>query len=295
MLVERRRELDLLWDAFADSTGGRGRLVLISGGLASGRTELLHAFSEQVTEHGGLLLTATAGRAEQGLRMGVVSQLCHGPHVPPELLDRVSLLTGGSNTGEPDAAAARQADARSAHALCAMLLELAERRPVVIAVDDVQFADSASLEMLRYLRCRMRSAKLLMVLTEWERPHLTRPPLRAEVTRQPHRRITLGPLSVAGVAELISRRLDTDSGARLARGCYALGGGNPFLTNALIEDQARRPAPPSPGGVDMPTVGAAFREAVLDCLHRWDPEFMRVAGGTAVLGEHATEELVGEL
>ena len=310
MLVERRRELDLLWDAFADSTRGRGRFVLISGGLASGKTELLHAFSEQVTDHGAVLLTATAARAEQGLRMGVVWQLCQGPHVPPELLDRMSLLTGGSNTGEPDAADARQAearqaearqadarqaDARTAHAVCAMLLELAEQRPVVIAVDDVQFTDSASLEMLRYLRCRMRSAKLLMVLTEWERPHLIRPPLRAEVTRQPHRRITLGPLSAAGVAELISRRLDTDSGARLARGCYALGGGNPFLTNALIEDQTHRPVPPSPGGVDTPTVGAAFREAVLDCLHRWDPEFMRVAGGTAVLGEHATEELVGEL
>ena len=295
MLVERRREIEILRDVFTDCAGGRGRVALISGGLASGKTELLHAFCERIADTDPLLLTASAARAEQSMRMGVVWQLFHSPDVPPQIVDRISrLISLDSLVDEAETAAEQPVDARTVHGIGGVLLELADERPVVIAVDDVHFADTASLEVLRYVRCRMRSAKLLMVLTEWERPSMARPPLRAELTRQPHRRIALAPLSEAGVAELISRQLGQDAAARLARDCFALGGGNPFLTHALIEDQSRRDVLP-PAGLDELAVGPAFREAVLDCLHRWEPEFVRVAGGMAVLGEHATPELVGEL
>ncbi len=267
MLVERHDELELLRETFADSVDGRGRVVLITGGLASGKTELLHAVADHAVERGALLLSATATRAEQGLRMGVGWQLFRGAALPAEVMDRVSPL------------------ADSAHGLCALLLDLAQDRPVMVAVDDVQFVDDASLEVLRCLRYRMRSAKVLVALTEWERPNLARPASRAEITRQPHRRIAIGPLSADGVAELVARRLGDDAG--LATRCHALAGGNPFLTHALIEDLGRRNA--------RQTVGAAFRDAVLDCLHRWDPEFHRVAGAMAILGDLATPELVGEL
>ena len=42
-------------------------------------------------------------------------------------------------------------------------------------------------------------------------------------------------------------------------------------------------------------VGAEFRHAVLDCLHRWDPGLQRVASGLAVLGDHARADLLAEL
>lgn len=283
---------------FADCVSGRGRLVLISGSLASGKTELLNAFTEQVLEQGIVPLTATGVRAEQGLRMGVVRQLLHSAVLPPEFLDRAFRLIGSEPLVAPETAGTDDGpenERRAVHGIGELLLELARQRPVVIAVDDLQFVDRVSLDVLRHVRCRLRSASLLLVLTEWERPGPVRPPLRAEVIRQPHCRIALGPLSEAGVSELISRRLGRDCAGGLAPGCYALGRGNPFLTHALIEDQIRRTARQASADLAVPAAGPAFQGAVLDCLQRWDPEFLMIAAGMAILGERCAPELVEAL
>jgi DNA-binding CsgD family transcriptional regulator len=299
MLVERHHELALLRGMFADCVSGKGRVALISGSLASGKTELLNAFTEHVIEQvhvigqGTVPLRAAGVRAEQSLWMGVVRQLFHSAPLPAELLDRAFRLIGSEPLVAPETAGAAgspENERRAVHGIGELLLELAKERPVVIAVDDVQFVDLVSLDVLRYVRCRLRSASLLIALTEWERSGPARPPLHAEVVRQPHCRIALGPLSEAGVAELISRRLGRDSAGGLAPGCYALGRGNPFLTHALIEDQSRRIEQQA-----TPAVGPAFRDAVLDCLQRWDPEFLMIAAGMAILGERCTPELVEEL
>ncbi len=294
MLVERHEELGQLHEAFADCAAGKGRLALVSGGLASGKTELLHAFAEHVTEQGALLLTATGARAERALRMGVVWQLFRSAALPPEVLDRVSRLIDAepspSDERDMEPGTMQLTDARAVHGLCAVLLDLAKDAPVVIAVDDLQFVDGATLQVLLYLRRRMRAERLLLVLTEWYRPSLARPFMRAEVTRQPNLRIGLNVLSETGVAQLAAERLDPRRAARLAPELHAVSGGSPALARALIED-CDHPDP----GADRPVLGGAFRQAVLDCLHRWDPDFLRVAGGLAVLGEHAATDHVAEL
>jgi len=299
VLIDRHDQLEVLDESFADCAAGKGRMVLISGSLASGKTELLQAFCERAVIQGALLLSATGMRGERTLRMGVVWQLFRSAQLPVEMLEQLERLISAepSVVDDTDPAAGvgletRQADALAVHGVCALLFSLAESRPVVIAVDDMQFVDDASLEVLLYLRHRMRSRRMLLALVEWERPNLPRSVLRADVVRQPNSRITLGPLSQNGVAELMTHRLSPEAAARLASGCYALGGGNPFLTHALIEDESRRA--PGSDGAEM-TVGTAFRDAVLDCMHRWDPEFLRVAGGMAVLGDRGSPELVGEL
>lgn len=279
MVVERDRELDTLRHLLASSAEGRGRVALVVGGLASGKTELLAAFAEEVAVGDALLLTASGARVERNLPMGVMWQLFRSVSLPQELLDRVSELATWDARGEPDA--------RAAYGLCALLLELAKDRPLVLTIDDVQHVDSASLQVLLSLRRRMRSARVLLVLTEWERPSLTRTLQHAELARQPDRRIALAPLTFAGVVELIERRLGAVAAVSLAPAFYGLAGGNPLLTNALIEDRSHI--------ARVAAVGAVFRQDVLDCLNRWDADIMVVARGVAVLDGHATPDLVGRL
>jgi DNA-binding CsgD family transcriptional regulator len=294
MVVERREEQGVLHEAFADCVAGKGRLVLISGGMASGKTELLHAFGEHVAGQGALLLTATGARDEHGLRMGVVWQLFRSAALAPEVQDRVSRLIdaepipSGEHDMEPGPM--RLADARAVHGLCAVLLDLAKDTPVVLAIDDLQFVDGATLQVLLYMRRRMRTERVMLVLTEWYRPSMARPFLRAEVTRQPHQRIGLNLLSENGVRQLATEGLDPRRAARLAPGLHLTSGGNPALACALVEDCDQLDPE-----AQQPVIGGAFRQAVLDCLHRWDTGFLRVAGGLAVLGEHASAELLGEL
>lgn len=304
MIIERHDELAQLYELYDDCATGAGRVALVSGGLATGRTELLHTFSEHVAERGGLQLASAGARTERSLRMGVVWQLLRSAPLAPEVLDRASRLLNPEPPaagGEPDPAPARQADARVVHEVSALLLGLSRDRPVVIAVDDVHFVDDASLQVLLSLRRRVRSARVFLLLTEWERPSLPRTELLAEVVRQPHRAIVLTPLSPDGVGRLVAARLGAEVAARLAPECYALSGGNPFLVHALVDDHERRPdgADDEPAPADRPAdrsvVGAAFRQAVLDCLHRWAPEVGEIAAGLAILGEHATVDLVADL
>ncbi|WP_158628604.1 LuxR C-terminal-related transcriptional regulator [Saccharopolyspora rhizosphaerae] len=252
MLTERTGELARLSEALADCERGTGRVVLIGGGPATGKTALLDELPGLVGDR-ARLLRAVGSRAERNLGLGVVTQLLDAE---PCVRDRLAPL-----------------DSRTWEEVGEQLL--ASGPPLVLAVDDVHFADSASQRVLLYLRRRLASARLLLVLTEWDRPHLAREPLHAELVRQPDHRIDLRPLSEAGAAQLIQDRGDRAATA------FALTGGNPALLTALAED-----------GLG---VGPRFRRAVLDCLTRWGPDFLAVAEALAVLGDAATPPLVAEL
>lgn len=281
-LVKNPNDLELLRATFAECVDGTGRLVLISGGLATGKTTLLHAFLEHAAGDGATVLTATGARTERTLPLGVVAQLFRGAGLKSEVLDEPADCAEESDTGT---------DTDTVRALCSALLTLTEERPVVIGIDDLQFVDQASLRVLQHLRRCAGAERLMIVLTEWERPSMARPLLRAELTRAPDREITVEPLSEPGVAELAARRLGGRAATSVAPFVYRLSGGNPLLAGALLADHDRA------GGddVDTPLVGSAFRQAVLDCLHRWDSEFRTVASGLAILGEQAAPEIVAEL
>src|SRR5262245_49263273 len=84
-LVRNPSDSELLQATFAECVDGTGRLVLVSGGLATGKTTLLHTFLSYAAGHGAAVLTATGARTERTLRMGVVSQLFQGTDLPPEV------------------------------------------------------------------------------------------------------------------------------------------------------------------------------------------------------------------
>ncbi|MFI9008187.1 AAA family ATPase [Actinosynnema sp. NPDC053489] len=285
-----------LADLFVACTAGTGRLALVSGGLASGKTELLQRFQRHVAASGALLLTATGAPAERALQAGVIDQLFHGAGLPPEIADRVShLITPiAAAVGDPgsDVRSIQHSHVRPVHELCGILLELSRERPVVLCVDDVQFADSSSLQFILYLRRRMRSGRLLVVLAEWEQPQPTLPLFNAELSRRPHHRIRLAPLSPAGIAGLLRDHVpDPDGPAAVWHG---LTGGNPMLVRALVEDLA------AGHEAVADRAGPAFGRAVLECLHRWEAGFPEVARAIAVLGrdvvgEDRTPVLLGRL
>ena len=286
-LVDRSGELELLKAAFAGCGEGRGQVVLVGGRFASGKTELLHAFGDLVVDSGALLLSATGARAEGALQRGVLGQLFHSDTLPPSVIARAaSLILPAADPGQFGSPAMRPSDARVAQELCTMVSMLAKDRPVVIVVDDVQYADDASLQALLYLIRRMRNIPVLVVLSECAQPWSPRPWFHAELAGCPHREIQLQPLSGDGVAELVELRLGAGR-EKLAEGIHAVSGGVPLLVKALIDDQAH--------GEGEPFVGGAFGRAILACLHRSEPSFLEVARGMAILGDQATPALVGRL
>ncbi len=304
-LVERHEELATLTRLYTDCVRSRGQVALISGGVASGKTELLHEFAEHAAASGAILLTATGSRAERTLPFGVLGQLFQSPSLPEAVAEEVAQLLRGDDiaavTADPsamagDPVAIGRAGARVLDGMCAALLELAKDHPVVIQVDDVQFADGPSLQALLYLQRRMRFARVLVILTEWALPRPTQAVFRAEVTRQPNTsHLRLAPLSLAGVRELLAAALDPATARALAPVHHAVSGGNPLLVNALIDDH-RAAVRAGAQRLDCEVaVGQEFGHGVLACLHRWEPAMLAVARGLALLGDAGSPVLLGKL
>jgi DNA-binding CsgD family transcriptional regulator len=296
---KERHPLDLLKDHLAAIMGGSGRLVLISGGLSSGKTHLLYEFSRYASGSGALLLWATGSRSEQMLQAGVIEQLFHNAALSAPITRRVSRLVTMDVLASPEVMPGKQAvqsvDFRAVREISSILLDLCDQQPLVICVDDIHFADALSLQILLYLQHRMLSRQMMMVLTEWERPQPTMPLFRAEMTRLHHYRIRLAPLWENAIAEIISHSVEPEVAARLSPKFLELSGGNPLLVKALLEDYCAAGPDAQCNGNEQPVIGRAFSEAVLACLHRWEPRISEVACGLVILADHTSLALIGRL
>ncbi|WP_217170931.1 AAA family ATPase [Streptomyces sp. AC512_CC834] len=295
-LVERDRPIDHLEQLLSESRTGRGQVALISGGLASGKTALLDAFTDRATASGALVLSATGSRAERTLQMGVLDQLFRSPALPPQVAhdaaDLVTVSAQGPDEEDLDPVTIRRSHVSRVHGICSVLLDLSREHPLVVTIDDLQFVDGASLQVLLYLQRRIRTARIMIVFSEWDRRRTSLPRSHAELTRRPHHVIKLPMLSEEGVAQLAAEHLDPATALHLAPRLHQWSGGNPLLLRALLQD---RTATGLSDAAETPGPGAAFARAVLSCLHRWDPLLPEVARALAVLGDYSSPSMVRRL
>ncbi|WP_307792711.1 AAA family ATPase [Streptomyces sp. HB132] len=276
-LVEREHDLKLLSNLLTATFKGHGKIGLVSGAVASGKTELLRSFADQCADEGALLLNATATRADRTLPFAVLRQLldCLPAHAGP-----VAEIIGSGVASEVPRTAA------------ATLLELSERAPLVVVVDDVHHADEPSMDCLMRLVNRLRSSRILLVLAESSGDWSVHPAFRIELVRQTQfHRIRLAPLTVDGVSEMCSQHLGQDTEHRAAE-AHRMTGGNRLLVRALIEDHAE--SGELPGRAGCSSLGESFRQAVLTCLRRSGPDELEAARGMAVLDATGSTHRIAE-
>jgi DNA-binding NarL/FixJ family response regulator len=294
ILVGRDEEMATLDALLKKSAQGRGIVAVIRGPVACGKTALLHALAAHAVDDGAIWLGAVASRAERGLPLGVLGQLCRNSQLPVDTASQLAALLDGDSFADtspgPEPEVISPALARVFEELLAALTRLSQDRPVVLTVDDAEHADVMSLQCLSYLARRVGPARILTVLAESPQ---TRPAdllLHADLLRQGNcHLIPLAPLPAAGLALLLAGYIGGEAAERLAPGCLALTGGNPLLVKALGEDYLSQR---SPAGL---VPGLAFRAAVLTCLHRHEPWLAALAQAAAVLAADVTLGLLGDL
>jgi predicted ATPase len=148
-LVEREREL-----AAIDELLERGGALLVEGGAGIGKTALLEEACRRGAELGRVVLCARGSELEKGFAFGVVRQLFERRLATAEACEREALLAGPAGAVGPllfgglaDASAFDTSFAML-HGLYWLALNLADERPLLIAVDDVHWADAPSLRWL---------------------------------------------------------------------------------------------------------------------------------------------------
>jgi DNA-binding CsgD family transcriptional regulator/tetratricopeptide (TPR) repeat protein len=299
-LLEREEDLAAVAGALDDAADGGA--LLITGPPGVGKTALLGAVGGLAGDRGHRVLRARGSEMERDFSFGVVRQLL-GTFLRslPErgraglLAGPAALAAGVFGLGD-DGGLDLTATESSLYGLFWLLAGLAEAQPLVLAIDDAHWADSASLRFVRYLAQRLDGLPILIVLAAREHESGA----QAELVRNLAADLEVptlapAPLSEAGTGALVRERLGDVTDA-VAGACHEATGGNPFLIEELLAelDAGGDGASVSPTEIETmrpQRVAAAIGERA----RRVDPLAPAALRAAAVLGDAENLRAVGAL
>lgn len=178
----------------------------------------------------------------------------------------------------------------------ALLGRLAASRPSLIVIDDLQWADSASLQLFAHLAARLPAGCVIIGAMRDRAPAPGEELARtlAAASRVPgHRRIRLASLSVAEVAELIRQETGHDPGSDFVRSIHARTGGNPFFVRELSRFLAENHALTGDSATET-RVPATLRDVVKDRLTHLDDAGRNLLHVAALIGRNVSLDVLAE-
>src|SRR5215831_13046897 len=148
---------------------GSGSVVAVSGPAGIGKTELLAAVHRFAGDRGFRSLRARGRELEAGMAFSVVRQLLEQPVLSAPAGERRRLLAGPARAGAGAlglaAGDAPASEFAAVHGLYWLCVNFADRQPLLLTVDDLQWVDAPSLSWLAYLGPRATESPMLVVLT----------------------------------------------------------------------------------------------------------------------------------
>jgi len=210
-LLEREAQLSSLLQYAEEAALGRGRLVLLAGEAGVGKSSLLEELESRV----------------DGARWAWGA--CDGLFTPRPLAPLVDI--GGQLGGE--LGELLRSGAGPDRLFTALLAEVATAdRPTVLVIEDVHWADEATLDLVRFLGRRLRDTRALILVTYRDDGLAADDELRIAVgevsTQRSTRRMSLAPLSERAVAALAD-----GTGVRPDE-LHRFTGGNPFFVQEVL-------------------------------------------------------------
>ncbi|MET8520883.1 BTAD domain-containing putative transcriptional regulator [Nocardioides sp. NPDC004968] len=243
-LIGRTGELAMLRASLEQASGGSTGLVIVEGEPGVGKTRLMEEAALEAADQGFLVawgrcldgegappmwpwvevirtLLEAAPPAERATwTAGDLGRLLE----PHEDVVTGQVLPGGSG------------QFRLFENVHALVAETSARRPVMVIVDDLQWADSASQQLFGHLASRLPSGTVLLGAAR-DRAPLPGPDLARTLAKasrsMSHRRFRLGPLSVHDVAKLVGREMGRTPDPDSALNIHTRTAGNPYFVQEL--------------------------------------------------------------
>jgi DNA-binding CsgD family transcriptional regulator len=292
--LERERELGTLRESLARAVDGEGTLLLVEGAAGVGKTVLMREARAAAQRAGITALEARGSELERQFAFGVVRQLLepvvNGAVAPADMF--AGAAGPSARLFEPDEQLAPRDDAgfEALHSLYWLLVNLADRVPVLVLVDDCQWVDPDSMRFLAYSAQRIEGLPVAIVLAG--RPadsgvDLARSPWAQLAARPAAITLYPQPLSESAAVSLARQRLGAEAADEFCRACHTATGGNPlFLRELLRALDAAGVVPSSTAANEVQSVGpAAVRRFVLHRLATLGPSATELARAVAVLGD----------
>jgi class 3 adenylate cyclase len=253
VFVGRERELEELRAAVDDVRQGRGRLVLLAGEPGIGKTRTASELTTYARMRGFQILWGRCHETGGAPAYWPWVQIIRGylPDRDPRLL-MSDMGTGAAAIAQvvsevrerladlptPPALEPEQARFRLFDSIAAFLRNAAGREPLVLVLDDLHWADAASLLLLQFLAREMGGARLLVIGTyrdvELGREHALFQAL-GEITREPvTRRHLLRGLTEHDVGRYIEMTAGVAPPPDLVATVYHETEGNPFFVGEVV-------------------------------------------------------------
>ena len=300
-LVGRDAELTVLRGELARAAQGEGRTLFVLGAPGMGKTALARGAVDLATERGIQVLAGRAWPLDGGLAYAPIIDAI-GPRIrDPSQPEATALVTGlpalgglfpgVDATGAPTLGDPALEKTRLFESIAVVVERMTVRAPVMLWVDDVHYADVATLELLQYLSRRLCDAPALLILTG--RPGAA--PTMDRMVRQGRlggtaETLELGRLDDTALRAFAERTLGGKAPDELVAILSESAGGVPFFVQATLSALQRRNALQRAGSRWRPRRDASslvpeevhdlVRELVeeLDASDRVVLEFLAVAG-----------------
>jgi DNA-binding NarL/FixJ family response regulator len=303
-LVGRQAERERLREAWERAELGKGSLLLLVGEAGVGKTRLAEELAEGSD---AFVLWGRASPVAAAPYGPVVASLRAYLRSNPEgladcgpLWPHLALIL--PELGDPAPASDR---ATLFEAVRCAFAHLARQGPVLVVLDDLQWSDEATLELLPALAEPLSQLSLLMVAAYRSdglpRDHMLRR-LRHDLRRGGHLdELTLAPLEPTETAELLAEILEETPAPSLARAIHDRTEGVPFFVEELARAlrvtgsvRAGRRGLELAEGDEVP-VPDTIRDAVLTSASELSPDARTAAAAAAVAGDVFDLELVADV
>jgi len=289
-LVGRANEHSLIVAQIDALLTGKGSLVILSGEAGIGKTTLAQSACREARESGALVLLGHCyDRGETppyGLWIEPLEQAHAWADRNPGIADSPAPRFGGSSS-----------QAALFTAIWTYFTALARDQPLVIFLDDVHWADEASLDLLRFLARQVAPVSILLLIT-YRTDEVTRHDplyryLPALVREAQAVRVDLSPLSDLDVRALIdySYQLPADDTDRLVSYLQVRAQGNPFFFSELLRSfEGTTLTRTDSGGwalrsLDSVPVPTLLRQVIDARIARLDPEGYELLAVAATIGQ----------
>ncbi|GAA0360858.1 LuxR family transcriptional regulator [Microbispora corallina] len=250
VFVGRDAELETLGEAYDQARKQATAAVLIGGEAGVGKTRLVSRFAEQAEQDGAhVLVGGCVELSAEGLAYAPFTAALRQLVRETSAAEVAALLPDGAGRdlarllpefGEPSGdGESESARARLFELILTLLERLAERRPVVLIIEDLHWADRSSRDLIAFLSRNLRTAPVLMVMTyrsdELHRTHPLRPVL-AELARvNGVIRVDLPRFTQDEVAEQMAGILGVAPDFARVDQVFERSGGIPLFVEALLD------------------------------------------------------------
>jgi predicted ATPase/DNA-binding CsgD family transcriptional regulator len=316
VFVGRQREMGELQAALADALSGHGRLVMLVGEPGIGKTRTAQELAAVAGQRGAQVLwgwcyeergappywpwvqpirsyVQSRGPEQLGSEMGPgaadIAELL------PEVRDKLPSLA------PPPALEPEQARFRLFESITTFLKRAAQSQPLVLVLDDLHWADKASLLLLQFLARQLAGSRLLVVGcyrdVELSRQHPLSEAL-AQLSREPlFQRQFLRGLSREDTGRFIEGTAGSRPAPSLVETIYEHTEGNPFFMAEVVrlmseQGELRQEQPGRPRGIRVPE---GVREAIGQRLNRLSESCNQVLATASIIGREFSLGLLAKL